>query len=119
MSPFLPPAQQDDHLWTVWRYVERNALRAGLVERAELWPWCSLEMRERGAAPPWLSAGPMPLPGGWLKYVNGVETEALRRCATRGVPCGDEQWQRQTVEQLGLETTLRPRGRPRKTPPTV
>ncbi len=113
--------QEDEHLWTVWRYVERNALRAGLVERAEQWQWCSLAMREQGLTPPWLWAGPMPLPGGWLKYVNGVETEAeleaLRLCVNRGAPWGEEQWQRQTVKQLGLETTLRPRGRPRKTPP--
>jgi putative transposase len=114
--------QEDDHLWTVWRYVERNALRAGLVERAEQWPWSSLAMRERGATPPWLSAGPLPLPRGWLEHVNGAETEAeleaLRRCAKRGSPWGDEQWQRRAVEKLGLESTLRPRGRPRKTPPT-
>jgi hypothetical protein len=29
------PIEEDDHLWTVLRYAERNALRAGLVERAE------------------------------------------------------------------------------------
>jgi len=27
------PIQDDEHLLTAWRYVERNALRAGLVER--------------------------------------------------------------------------------------
>ncbi len=30
-----------DPVWTVVRYVERNPLRAGLVERAEDWPWSS------------------------------------------------------------------------------
>ena len=29
------PAQSDEHLLTVCRYVERNALRANLVQRAE------------------------------------------------------------------------------------
>ena len=33
------PIQQDQHLLTVIRYVERNPLRAGLVGRAEQWPW--------------------------------------------------------------------------------
>ena len=31
------PIEEDDHLWTVLRYVERNALRANLVQRAEEW----------------------------------------------------------------------------------
>ena len=72
----------------------------------------------REPAPLWVSEGPMQLPQGWLRYVNGVETEAeleaLRRCAVRGAPWGDEKWQAQAVKELGLESALRPRGRPRK-----
>jgi putative transposase len=58
------PVQTDEHLWTVCRYVERNALRAGLVARAEQWPWGSLFRRLRGeaAAKPILSAWPLPCP---------------------------------------------------------
>src|ERR1700722_7821231 len=33
------PVQEDGHFYSVCRYVERNALRAGLVERAEDWLW--------------------------------------------------------------------------------
>lgn len=36
------PIQDDDHFFVVARYVERNAVRAGLVERAEDWQWGSL-----------------------------------------------------------------------------
>jgi len=36
------PVQDDDHFFVVCRYVERNALRAGLVDRAEDWRWGSL-----------------------------------------------------------------------------
>ena len=36
------PIEQDEHLLTVLRYVERNPLRAGLVEHAEDWIWSSL-----------------------------------------------------------------------------
>ena len=32
------PVESDEHFYAVVRYVERNALRAGLVERAEDWP---------------------------------------------------------------------------------
>jgi putative transposase len=39
------PIQQDEHLLTVLRYMERNPLRANLVERAEEWRWSSLRDR--------------------------------------------------------------------------
>ena len=39
------PVQDDNHLLRVCRYVERNALQAGVVEREEAWPWCSLMRR--------------------------------------------------------------------------
>ena len=35
------PVEDDDHLYTVCRYVERNPVRAGLVGRAEDWVWSS------------------------------------------------------------------------------
>src|SRR6266516_466726 len=40
------PVQRDEHLLVLCRYVERNALRARLVRRAEHWRWCSLWRRE-------------------------------------------------------------------------
>src|SRR5262245_3981054 len=36
------PVQEDTHFLTVCRYVERNALRAGLSPRAQAWRWGSL-----------------------------------------------------------------------------
>jgi putative transposase len=36
------PVQSDEHLLSVLRYVERNALGAGLVERAEPGRWDGL-----------------------------------------------------------------------------
>src|SRR5436190_578686 len=36
------PIQEDDHLLSVLRYIERNPLRAGLVTSAEHWGWSSL-----------------------------------------------------------------------------
>ena len=34
------PVQDDEHFYRVCRYVERNALRANLVARAQDWPMC-------------------------------------------------------------------------------
>jgi putative transposase len=112
------PVQEDDHFYTLCRYVERNALRANLVRRAENWRWSSLWQRCHQTAVPWLQEWPLPLPHEWLAYVNRAETErelaALRRCVLRGAPYGDEGWQEQTAQALGLESALRPPGRPRK-----
>ena len=36
------PIQEDEHLVSVLRYVERNALQANLVKRAEDWKYGSL-----------------------------------------------------------------------------
>ena len=114
------PVQEDDHLLTVCRYVERNPLRAGLVRRAEDWRWGSLGLRARGGAEALalLADWPMPRPRGWLSLVNAAqsagEEAALRHCLRRGTPFGVEGWVQETVERLGLQTTLRPRGRPKK-----
>ena len=39
---------------------------------------------------------------------------ALRRSVVRGAPYGDELWQQRTAKMLGLESSMRPRGRPKK-----
>ena len=45
------PVARDEHFLRLCRYVERNALRAGLVRRAEAWRWCSLGRRRLGPQP--------------------------------------------------------------------
>ena len=114
------PIEEDGHLYTVARYAERNALRANLVRRAEQWRWGSLYRWQRGSAEDrrLLAAWPVPRPGGWIEHVNAPQTEAelnaLRRCVNRGSPFGSELWSARTIRKLGLESTLRPRGRPKK-----
>jgi putative transposase len=114
------PIQQDEHLLTVQRYVERNPLRANLVSRAEDWAWSSLAWRPSGKRPEMLSDGPVPLPRNWLARVNKPQTEtevaAMQRSIERGTPYGSEPWAKRTATRLGLQSTLRPRGRPRKYP---
>ena len=114
------PVQTDEHFLTVCRYVERNALRAHLVARAEHWPWSSLGRREREEqeSHSLLSDWPVERPADWLELVNQpqspVELEAVRRSVTRSAPYGSAAWQAHTARRLGLESTLHPCGRPRK-----
>lgn len=126
--------QRDDHLLRVCRYVERNATRASLVERAEDWRWSSLwqsrQIRPKQVkaeqvgdeqTPP-LKLSPWPVPGGrpsqWLRTVNTPmnqdELEALRRSVQRNQPYGGPKWTKRIIGQHGLESTDRPQGRPRK-----
>ena len=114
------PVESDEHLYSLLRYIERNALRANLVERAEAWRWSSLWRRTHGdaASKSLLSDWPLPQPPRWSMYVNKAETEteltALRRSVKRGSPFGGEAWTTQMQQLLGLEHTARPQGRPRK-----
>lgn len=114
------PVAADPHLLIVNRYVERNALRAGLVARAEDWPWGSLWQRVRGggAGAPLLSEWPIEIPGDWVGFVNEPQTDAelgeVRHALKRGCPFGDDAWRARVAGELALEATLRPQGRPRK-----
>jgi len=115
------PVESDEHLWTVMRYVERNPVRARLVDRAERWRWGSAWARRptAGVAPCWLVAPRDPaLPRSWLRWVNEPQTDAelqvLRNCIRRSCPFGDEGWATSSAVRLNLESTRRPRGRPKK-----
>jgi putative transposase len=113
------PIQTDDHLLTVCRYVERNPLRAKLVERAQDWRWSSLCVRHQGDDDlrallcPW----PVDPPADWVACVNCPQTarelEEVRCCVNRGRPFGSETWGQRIAKKLGLEHTFRPQGRPK------
>jgi putative transposase len=113
------PVQEDDHFLTVCRYVERNALKANLVDRAEQWRWCSLWHWNEGGrvAKELLSPWPVRRSPNWLDYVNTPETQgeldAIRNCAKRGSPYGTDSWCDQMIKTLNLEITVNPRGRPK------
>jgi len=109
--------EEDHHYLTVLRYVERNPLRAGLVDRAELWPWSSLHFRSKDRLGRLLAQSPVPLFDDWKEWINqpqtAAELEGVRQCVQRGRPFGNEAWTRQTAQRLRLQSTLRALGRPR------
>jgi putative transposase len=110
------PIQQDAHCLTVLRYVESNALRAALVQRAEQWQWSSLHAIVNGCRYPLLSDSPVERPDNWLSLVNErqpqKQLDAVHTCLNRGSPLGDDLWVRKTAVRLGLQSSLNPRGRP-------
>ena len=60
------------------------------------------------------------LPHNWGRLVNLLPNETdlakINKAVKRGCPLGDDEWVKKTAKELGLEETLKPRGRPRKTP---
>jgi putative transposase len=112
--------EEDEHLLIAGRYVERNALRAKLVNRAEDWRWSSLWVRTSGTQEQKdiLAEWPVDLPVKWLEWVNRPQTAAeeadMRTSIDRGRPFGEPRWQQATAKRLGLISCFRKPGRPKR-----
>jgi putative transposase len=106
--------QTDRHLLTVIRYVEANALRAGLVERAEEWPWSSVCTTAAPDGRPLISEWPVARPAEWTTYLNqkpiDAQIERLRQSVRRGAPFGEQPWVAHAASTFGLTSTLHPPG---------
>ena len=65
----------------------------------------------------WLSDWPVERPRDWVARVNRPQTaselEALRLTVQRGRPFGETAWVLRMAKRFGMESTLRPRGRPK------
>jgi putative transposase len=102
----------------VLRYVERNPVRPTMVRRAENWRWGSCHVRQHRSHElyPLLSEWPVQTPSNWLQIVNEPQSEEdqalVQDSIKRNRPLGSEPWVLQTARQLGIEQSLRPRGRP-------
>ena len=111
--------QTDAYLLNLIMYVERNAKRANLVERAEDWRWSSVWRREYGSEKQrkYLSEWPIEMPDEYISFLNEAQTEdeeeAIRKSVRKGNPYGDGVWMMKTIKKYGLESTLRKVGRPK------
>jgi len=107
----------DEYLLTVLRYVEANPCRAGLVDSAELWSWSSFGQRVGLHADGLLDKPPVELPVAWSDWVNRAigesELKTIRGSVNRQTPYGPSRWQKEICHQFGIESTLKPLGRPK------
>jgi len=120
---YFSAALDERHLWTAIRYVERNPVRAGMIDRAEDYAWSSAAMH-CGLRPDPLVEGRAGLPPGfvdtaewsdWLKPGEANDLlDELRSRSRRGFPVGSDEFVSKLERQAG--TPLRPglRGRPPK-----
>ena len=103
----------DPHTWACVRYVERNPVRAGLVDRAEDWPWSSAAAHCGLGGNRLLSPVEMPWPvPDWSVYLadeEAADVATIRRRTTTGRPCGSQPF----IERLesALSRCLRPKKR--------
>ena len=120
------PIEMASGVICVGRYIERNALTANLVQRAEEWRFGSLWRRTH----PHISDGVPPLfewpvvrPTDWITLVNEPQTkkeiDAIRLSVARCRPFGPPEWQERVAAELKIESSLRVRGRPPKKTPGV
>lgn len=112
--------QEDIHLLTVLRYVERNPLTAKLVNKADEWKYGSVYRRYHGSskARQLLAAWPVLEPKDYLSLLNQPltpkEYEKIAHSKERGVPCGSDAYILEKVEKYSLQSTQREKGRPKK-----
>ena len=83
-----------------------------MVEQVTHWLWSSFHL------PQLANAALIPPPEDGTHWINQAlfeqELTALRTCVNRQQPFGTPEWQQQLATALGLESTLRRRGRPPK-----
>ena len=120
---FYSCALDERHTWQALAYVERNPVRAGLVETAELYPWSTAAAHGREDD----LGGRVEL-GQWRQRYTGEQwrevlrlgvdaaawEERIREATRRGNPLGSEAFIEQIGRALGRELRPRPPGRPRK-----
>ncbi|HEY2933513.1 MAG TPA: transposase [Acidobacteriota bacterium] len=117
---FFSCALDDPHLRSAVRYVERNPVRAGMVARAEDYPWSSAAANCGVRHDPVLSDG-LPLKQiipDWAKWLEQPTTEEeferIRRMTRAGRPCGSEQFIEELEKLFGLDLRQKPRGKKKK-----
>jgi putative transposase len=109
----------DSHLHTVIKYVERNPVRACMTQSVESWKWGSGWVRQHGSPKQkqLLSDGPTPLPRNYRTWVNVEDKDdiikRLRISVNKGTPFGTDDWVNTMVNAHNLGATLRAAGRPR------
>lgn len=105
--------ENEQYLWVVARYIERNPVKAGLAERPELYRWSSAKAHLTGTVDTILSSTSWLAPSEKAAYCQFVATEnnngmddALRKATSCGRPFGSDDFIAILESQLGQ--TLKP-----------
>jgi putative transposase len=114
------PVQRNNYYLTLLKYIEANPVKASMVKDAAQWPWSSylLHIGAITNSPIEIYKSPITLPTDWHimihKNISRTKTELIATAIKRGRPLGDPKWVTKTTKALCIESSLSPRGRPRK-----
>ena len=119
----------EGYLLTAYRYIELNPVRAGMVERAEDYPWSSVRANLGVAGDPLVTPHAQFIAMGtdlversswyraWLdQAVPPDDLDAFRTHAAQERAFGSTRFQAMVAATLNREVSVRRRGRPRREP---
>ncbi len=111
--------ENNQYLWAVARYIERNPLKVGLVECSEAYRWSSAKAHISGAPDALLSATSWLSPqeqGAYAEFACTEDDEtdnAIRKATRTGRPFGSESFVDVLELQMNQTIKANKRGRPR------
>ncbi len=111
--------ENDQYLWAVARYIERNSLKVGLAESAETYQWSSARAHINGtsdtllAASSWLSRQEQQSYAEFVRNGDDEADKAIRKATNSGRPFGSESFIDMMEFQLDQPIKAKQPGRPR------
>ncbi len=117
---FFSSPLDDAYTWSAIRYVERNPVVAGMVKKAEDYPWSSAAahcgLDENTLLTPISDIGSPITTDHWSNWLRRPEDEktikVLRRNITKGIPCGSDGFITRLEKLVNRHLTYQPQGRP-------
>jgi putative transposase len=118
---FFSCPMDESHLWAAIRYVERNPVRAGIVSRAEDYPWSSASAHCGLRDDPLLSPVPEShrlVVANWSNWLANPEDQKIlnkiRNHTRTGKPIGDQRFISDLESRLGRSVNERHKDRSKK-----
>jgi putative transposase len=117
---YFASALDASYVWAAIRYVERNPVPAGMIDRAERYPWSSAAAHCGYRSDPLLTTDiswrrQCETVGNWSAWLAGEERpeslDQLRRHTNKGLPCGSPEFIEKLEQETGRTLRCRPQGR--------
>ncbi len=116
---YSTPVDQDAYLWTVARYIERNPVRARLVNLPDKYKWSSAKSHATGvvegvlSSPGWLDDGDLKTYRDFLMNEDKEGDSQIRLATSTGRPLGPEKFAKRLEKLLDRDLIAKKVGRPK------